>query len=308
MKNAIVTGGTGVTGNALVRYLLERDISVTAVVRPGSSRRKNLPDDARLTVAACDLADLPSLQTALPGGQDVFFHLGWDGSRGSEKTDNRNNMPLQAKNIVFAAEAAELAAALGCKAFLFTGTQAEYGPQTGPVSELTPKSPANGYGIAKSCAAAMTRLFCERHNIAHIHAELFSVYGPCDGTESMVDTTVKKLSKGETPRYTKGEQMWDYLYSADAAKALFLLAEQNKSGRWCVANGETQPLRRYIQTIHAVFGAPPPVFGEIAYAAGQPMYLGADISKLRRDTGFAPDYSFEDGMREMIKIKGGGRR
>ena len=43
-----------------------------------------------------------------------------------------------------------------------------------------------------------------------------------------------------------------------------------------------------------------PCFGEIPYADGQVMYLGADIRELTEDTGFMPEVSFADGIREVI--------
>ncbi|MDE7062180.1 MAG: NAD-dependent epimerase/dehydratase family protein, partial [Lachnospiraceae bacterium] len=58
IKKVIVTGGTGVTGNALVKYLLQQKIEVTALVRPGSFRRRFLPEGhPLLTVVDCGLAD-----------------------------------------------------------------------------------------------------------------------------------------------------------------------------------------------------------------------------------------------------------
>ncbi|MDR0920713.1 MAG: GDP-mannose 4,6-dehydratase [Oscillospiraceae bacterium] len=59
MKKALVTEGTGVTGAALVRYLLNKGVSVTAVVRPGSSRRYTIPDNENLKIIECSLGDSP---------------------------------------------------------------------------------------------------------------------------------------------------------------------------------------------------------------------------------------------------------
>lgn len=305
IKRAIVTGGTGVTGNALVKYLLNRNIEVTALVRPGSFRSHFLPNDnPLLTVIDCSLADYDVMGGHLQQQvYDVFFHLAWDGSTGKEKVDNRNNFKLQNQNVTYALDAVELCHKLKCPVFVMTGSQAVYGRKKCSVTEEMEKKPENGYGMAKLCAEGMTRLLCKNYGIRHVWPILFSIYGPCDGTESLIDTTIRGLLRGNTLPYTKGEQQWDYLYSYDAAKALLLLAEYGKDGEaYHVANGHSIPLEEYIRTIYRVM-APgiEPRLGEVPYARNQVMYLGADITKLHADTGFVPDYTFEEGVREIIE-------
>lgn len=304
IKNVIVTGGTGVTGNALVKYLLRQEIEVTALVRPGSFRRHFLPEkDPLLTVVDCGLAEYETVGERLRGqNYDAFFHLAWDGSTGKEKVDNRNNFKLQNRNVSYALEAVELCRRLGCPVFVMTGSQAVYGRKGCPIAEDMDRKPENGYGMAKQCAEGMTRLLCRRYGIRHIWPILFSIYGPCDATESLIDTTVRGLLQGKTLPYTKGEQLWDYLYSYDAAKALLLLAMHGRDGEvYHVANGRSIPLEEYIRTIYRMI-APDiePRLGEVPYAPNQVMYLGADITKLRTDTGFVPEYTFEEGIREII--------
>ncbi|MDE7061619.1 MAG: NAD(P)-dependent oxidoreductase, partial [Lachnospiraceae bacterium] len=234
---------------------------------------------------------------------DAFFHLAWDGSTGKEKVDNRNNFKLQNQNVMYALDAVELCHELECPVFVMTGSQAVYGRKSCPVTEEMDRKPENGYGMAKMCAEGMTRLLCRQYGIRHIWPILFSVYGPCDGTESLIDTTIRGLLRGDTLPYTKGEQRWDYLYSYDAAKALLLLALYGKDGEtYHVANGSSNPLEEYIRIIYRMIAPDTkPRLGEVPYALNQVMYLGADITKLRVDTGFVPEYTFEEGIREIIE-------
>lgn len=304
IKKAIVTGGTGVTGNALVRLLLQQNIKVTALVRPESSRRRFLPQNHNLLrVIECGLEDYQYINIELLKEEkyDVFFHLAWEGSTGKQKVNNRNNFKLQNQNVLYALDAVELCHKLGCGVFVMTGSQAEYGRKEGPIKEEMNKNPENGYGIAKLCAEGMTRLLCREYGIRHIWPILFSIYGPCDFTESLIDTSIRELLKGNTLPYTGGEQIWDYLYSFDAANALLLLAEKGEDGEtYHVASGESHPLKRFIDIMYNVV-APDiqPRLGEIPYSANQIMYLGADISKLKRVTGFSPQYKFAEGILEI---------
>ena len=305
VRKAIVTGGTGVTGNALVKYLLQKGIEVIVLVRPGSFRRSFLPEEnGNLSIVECDLEGYGKIGEKLKSGQyDVFFHLAWDGSTGKQKVNNRNHFKLQNRNVSYALDAVELCHELACPVFVMTGSQAAYGRKDHLITEDMEKKPENGYGMAKLCAEGMTRLLCRQYGIRHIWPILFSVYGPCDATESLVDMTVRGLLEGKTLPYTKGEQKWDYLYSYDAARALLLLAQYGQDGEaYHVASGKSLPLANYIRDIYNLV-APDiePRLGEIPYVPGQVMFLGADITKLRQATGFVPEYTFREGIRAIIE-------
>lgn len=290
------------TGNALVRYLLSQGIETIALVRPNSSRLHSLPKNPLLTVIPCGLGEYKNKVSEIKGTVDAFFHLAWDGSMGKEKVDNRYNCYLQNKNVEHSLCAVDLCRALGCPVFIMTGSQAEYGRKDAPIVEQMEKKPENAYGMAKFCAEQMTRLMCSQYGIKHIWPILFSIYGPFDGANSLVDMTIKGLQRKEVIPYTKGEQLWDYLYSYDAARALLLLAEQGRDGEaYNVAFGRPMRLRDCITTIYECCGYEKrPVFGEIPYGENQLMRLEANIDKLVRDTGFAPKYDFREGILDLM--------
>jgi len=100
-----------------------------------------------------------------------------------------------------------------------------------------------------------------------------------------------------------GEQIWDYLYSKDAANALYLLGLLGIGGRtYCLGSGIGVPLRKYIETIRDEINPGHAIgFGDIPYNEKQVMYLKADIESLQKDTGFFPEYSFDRGIRETIR-------
>lgn len=299
MKKIIITGPTGSIGLALIKQCIQNNIQVTAVCRPGSGRIQRIPEDERVQVVECPLNRLADLEEQLDSGYDVFYHFGWDGTFGN----SRNNMQGQLTNIQYTLDAVELADKLKCRAFIGAGSQAEYGRVEGLLSAATPVNPENGYGIAKLCAGQMSRILCRQKNIRHIWTRILSIYGPGDGEATMVMSTIGKLLKGEVPDFTKSEQMWDYLYSEDAAKALFLLGDKGQDGKtYCIGSGQAKPLREYIEIIRdsinpgAALG-----IGNIPYSDKQVMYLCADIQELKNDTGFTVDYTFEDGVKKTIE-------
>ena len=296
---AVITGATGAVGMALIGALRNRDIEVLVLCRPGSNRNSRLMGIKGVRVVEYELSELKHFGADAEGKYDYFFHLGWGGTTGTA----RNDMFLQNKNVEYALDAVALASRLGCDVFVGAGSQAEYGRVEGKLSSETPTNPENGYGIAKLCAGRMTRIMCEQLGIRHVWARILSVYGEYDGVNSMVMSTINKILDREIPEFTAGEQIWDYMYSADAAEALLALAERGKDGGiYCLGSGSPERLCEYILKIRdAVDSNAKLGLGKIPYAKNQVMYLCADITELTRDTGFVPKYSFDEGIAKTVE-------
>lgn len=297
-KRAVVTGATGMLALALIRKLLKENYYVYAVIRPKSKRAGNIPKYSDVEIVECDLAEISELPAKINKKCNLFFHFAWDATYG----DGRNNMPLQTENIKSAISAAEAANELGCEVFLGAGSQAEYGRSDKKLTPSSPENPETGYGIAKLCAGKMTRIICEKNNVKHIWCRIFSTYGPFDGEQTMVMSGILKMLSGERPVYTKAEQLWDYLYCDDAAEAFYLAATKGKDGSvYCVASGTNAYLKDYIYAIRDAIDPSISVgIGELPYYETQVMYLAADITSLKEDTGFAPKFTFEEGIRATV--------
>lgn len=298
-KTVVITGATGMLALALMRRLTTENCYIYAVVRPGSSRISNIPKSPMIKIVECDLKDYQKLSAMISVQCDAFFHFAWDGTYGAA----RNDMELQTNNIRYSIYAAKTAAELGCKVFLGAGSQAEYGRKEAVISPETSVFPENGYGMAKLCAGQMTRIVCQSKGVKHIWCRIFSTYGPYDGKQTLVMSCISKLLNGEKPSCTKGEQMWDYLYCDDAAKAFCFAVEKGVDGSvYCIGSGQARKLSEYITEIrHSINSSAQIGFGELPYSKNQVMYLCADISSLTEDTGFFPEYSFTQGISKTIE-------
>lgn len=299
MKKAIITGPTGAVGVSLIQELVGHGIAVTAVCRPGSARLAAIPKNPLVQVVQCGVDELLWLETQLPHDYDAFYHFAWDGTYG----ESRQDMRRQTLNTVYTLDAVHLAAALDCSVFIGAGSQSEFGHVEGVLRPDMPCDPDNGYGIAKLAAGRMSRLECKKLGLRHVWCRIISLYGPYDGVHTMVRSTIRKLLDGERPQCTKGDQIWDYIYSKDAARAFRLVAERGQDGAiYCLGSGKTRLLRDFIYAIRdAVNPALDVGIGEIEYYPNQVMHLEADISNLTADTGFVPQYSFEEGIRETVQ-------
>ncbi len=295
---AVVSGATGVIGMALLELLEKNKIETLVLCRAGSARAERIHTSEYIKLAHCSLDEMSGFDPDTDEKYDVFFHFAWAGTWG----ESRNDLYLQNQNVKYTLDAVNLANRLGCKTFIGAGSQAEYGRVEGLVSPSVPTNPENGYGIAKLCAGHLSRELASRLGIRHIWARVLSVYGPYDSENTMVMSAIKKISSGIKPSFTPAEQVWDYLYSKDAASAFLRLAEKGHDKEvYCIGSGEARPLKEYIYSIRNALDKDAPVgIGEIPYADKQVMYLKADISKLTEHTGFAPEYSFEKGIAETV--------
>lgn len=303
--NIVVTGATSFLGRALVDELL-KDHKVYAVVRPGSKNMGSLKKDRiNLTIIERELGELHELNQEIKEPCQAFYHFGWDGS-GSE---NRMKSMVQKKNAEDSLKALEGAMRLGCRRFLFSGSQAEYGIHSQAISEETECRPVSEYGKAKLEFSQQAMVHTKRWRKAGVsqmeflHARIFSVYGPGDHPWSLVESCLNAFGSGGYISLGECTQMWNFLYLTDCIRALILLMEQEKesgSGIYNVAGpqSETRPLREYIRMIYESMGRHGSYsFGLLKPNAEGPANLIPDIGKLERDTGWHPQVSFLEGIK-----------
>ncbi|MBQ1327667.1 MAG: NAD-dependent epimerase/dehydratase family protein [Eubacterium sp.] len=308
IKNVIITGPTGAIGMALIQELLSRDINVTCVVNPDSKRIDRIKENDRVAMIKCDLKDIKSLSKVLdkerreghsfPDRYDVFYHFAWMNTFGQ----GRDDIPSQMENVRYTMDAMDAAKDLGVRLFIGAGSQAEYGRSNEALRADTPAFPENGYGVAKLAAGQFGKIRAKQLGMEFIWTRILSVYGPYDGGGTLVQSMISKLKIGEVPETTKGEQIWDYLYSKDAARAFYLIARKGKNEKtYVIGSGEGRPLRSYIEDIRDVVCPGAFIdFGAIPYSEKQVMHLTADITELKEDTGFIPEMKFKEGIKSMM--------
>lgn len=288
MKKCIVTGAAGFTGCNLVERLLAAGYFVYCVVRENSAHNKRLENLANVQLVYADLAEYKNLYQQIQDTCDAFFHLAWQGER--------YDFASQYQNIEYALGALEAAARLGCKRFICTGSQAEYGPQKGLITEENCPHPADAYGAAKLAACLLTRQRAADFGIEWIWGRIFSLYGKYEDETRMLPALVKSLRENKDFQMaTDGRQNWDYLYVSDGAEALIALLEKGNTGEiYNIAHGNYRMMREFVGLVEKFVGNTACVVYDetnISLYSLQP-----SSEKLKRDTGWLPQVEFCSGL------------
>lgn len=296
MKRVFITGATSMIGVAFVKQCIQKEVYVTAIDRYNSVNSKRIPESRYVEIADCDL-DYMSKYTSSKQF-DAFYHFAWSNT----DKNNRFDPELQEKNIQYTLDAVNLAEKLGCRAFIGAGSQAEYGISTQTILPDSPVNPVMAYGVAKYSAGKLSSLSCNRKGLRHVWGRIFSSYGLYDKQETMIMYVIDSLLKRNAPDLTMCEQLWDYIFCDDVARAFFLMGKNGgKSAVYNVASGQAKPLVEYIKIIRDCIDANLELgIGNKPYSSDQIMHLCGDISNLTEDTGFLPQTSFRDGIIQTI--------
>ncbi len=301
MKGIVVNGATSMLGIALINLCISNNVEVLAIVRENSIKINNIPKTPLIAIKECNLENIKNLELNDDIGlnYDAFYHLAW----ADTSNKSRNNVDIHNMNIGYTLDAVYLANRLGCKTFIGAGSQAEYGIKDSVIKTSTECNPETAYGIAKFAAGKLSAIKCDTLGMKHIWTRVFSVFGPYNNNETMIMYCINKIIAGEVPNLTKCEQIWDYMFCDDAARALFLLGEKGIGKKvYNVASGKTRPLISYVKQIRNLINRDIHLgIGNMDYSKNQVMHLAADISDLINDTGFVPNTSFEEGIEKTLQ-------
>lgn len=293
-----LTGASGFIGSYVLRRLLERGDDVAVLLR--SSRPWRIEDViGRASVIVGDLAKPDEFAPALVKfAPHTVLHVGWSGVQGRYRNDEQ-----QLRNVENTVALLQTAKQAGARHFVGLGSQAEYGPRQGIISESAPTRPTTLYGTAKLAACHAAEQSCRQSGIRFSWLRLFSAYGPRDDGAWMVPSTILALIRGERPKLTKGEQIWDYIHAGDAAAAIAAVAAApTAEGVFNLGSGETASIRSIVERIRDLVAPGAALgFGELDYRPDQVMHLEADISRLRSVAGWKPRVSLADGLRQTVE-------
>lgn len=322
---ALVTGGGGFLGGAIVRLLLSKGAQVRSLSRGEYPELKALGVEC----ARGSVAD-PGAAAAACAGCDTVFHAAAKvGMWGRYEDFYRDNVS-GTENLLAAARAA------GVKKFVFTSTPSVVYPGGG--GDVEGWNESAPYPAASDSHYAATKALAEKAVLAG-NSPSFStaalrphlVWGP--GRDHMIATIIARGRAGRLRRIGSFNKLIDTTYIDDAANAHWLAAERLAPGAPCagkayfISQGDPRPNWDVVNMILAAAGLPP-VTGSVPYPAARAAAAALeaawrlaraeseppltrfvlqqlttahwfDISAARRDLGYAPSVNIEEGMRRL---------
>lgn len=298
-KRVFLTGASGFIGAHVVRQLTAHGHSVAVLQRAEATGQRLEQYTSKLCFLKTEGNNIRSLeQDLIAWAPDCFMHLGWGGVGNL----HRNDSDLQLKNVQFSVQLANLCVAVGATHFIGAGSQAEYGPKHGLITEDLCPAPTTLYGAAKLSAAMLTQRICELAGVQHAWLRVFSTYGPGDNPDWLLPTLIRQLLQGTRPQLTACEQTWDYLHVADAAAAFVAVLESCAAGVFNLASGQEVPLRSVVEITRNLVSPQAELgFGEVPYRPDQVMRMQVCTGRLRAATGFTPTIALSDGLRELVE-------
>jgi len=228
---------------------------------------------------------------------DIIYHLAWEGVGNQFRNDltQINNIPSTLNLIKKSKE-------FGCRKFVALGSQAEYGPKNGPISEAFPTTPTTLYGETKLACGKISSRVADARGLDFAWLRLFSSYGPKDDPHWMIPYVISQIHQGNSPDLTAGEQLWDYIYVTDVAEALWKVSiSPGAKGFFNLGSGQAFPLRTIIEKIRDKINPDIPLnFGKIPYRPDQVMHLEADITRLSTLAQWNPRINLDTGLHQTI--------
>lgn len=294
----VVTGATSFLGRVLTEHLLQAGHHVVAVCRQGSPAIASLPAGVEVLLANMD--GYGDLYHDVPEA-DVWVNLAWEGTG----HDGRDVADVQQANVTNTIAAMFCADKMGCRLFVESGSQAEYGTVLSAISEATPCHPFSEYGKAKLDVQQRLTELSSRLDIKYLHLRIFSLFGEGDHPWTLVMSCLSKMLSGEPIPMSACTQQWNFLYVGDAAEQIIRLCEYalNRDDFaqdiFNIASDDTRTLRDFVNEMYRLTASRSELqFG--ALPQQHTVSLRPDMSKLRQAIGFVSTTPFADAIQRII--------
>lgn len=294
MKNVIITGADGFVGSYTVNYFLEQGCHVLALDMGEKPNR--LTEHPALTYRKCDISDAAALETVAEAGvYDTFIHFAWAGSAGPARVDYN----LQLQNALNTVECLKIAKKLGCKRFVCAGSIMEKEVEAAVHDQGSRPGMGYIYGMGKHIAHCLCKSVAVEQGIELVWPMITNAYGAGELSPRFVNTTIRKIIKGEPLQFTAGTQSYDFVYVTDVARAFYLIAKNGKPFcEYMIGSSTARPLKEFI--IEMVASLAPdrqPIFGDVPFTGTNMPLSTFDCSDTEADCGFRVQIGFAEGTR-----------
>lgn len=327
-KTFLITGGAGFIGSAVVRELVEntqhRVINVDKLTYAGNLESlATVENSERYTFIHADICDASAMQQLFEQHQpDIVMHLAAE-----SHVDRSIDGPAEfiQTNVVGTAVLLEAARAYWknlqrhnagkAEAFRFhhISTDEVYGDLEGTddlFTETTPYAPSSPYSASKASSDHLVRAWQRTYGLPTLVTNCSNNYGPYHFPEKLIPLMILNALAGKPlPVYGDGQQIRDWLYVEDHARALIKVATEGQVGDTYNIGGHNEKANlTVVETLCDLLQELVP--NENAYRdqikfvtdrPGHDVRYAIDASKIERELGWKPEETFETGLRKTVE-------
>jgi UDP-glucose 4-epimerase len=279
--------------------LLAEGHDVAVVDNLVTGRRQNLPSGVRFYKE--DVTSVRMRQILQAERPEVVFH---EAAQMSVKASTDDPLYDASVNVIGLINTLDGCVAAGVRKFVFASSGATYGnPQYLPIDEAHPQRPASPYGITKMVAEHYLAYYALDHGLSYTALRYGNVYGPRQdsrGEAGVVAIFTRQLLSKETPTiHWDGEQVRDYVYVTDVARANLLAATAGDGRCYCIGTGLGTTVNQIYRAVCDALA----VKVEPRRAPRRPGDLRTaifDSRRARQDLGWEPVVALDYGIRETV--------
>jgi UDP-glucose 4-epimerase len=296
---AVVTGGAGFIGSHMVDLLLAGGYAVRVIDNLVGGRVENLSHvdaDAPLEFFERDVRDLQAPDPAFAGARYVFHFAGIGDIVPSIEAPTE----YMSANVQGTVHALEAARAAGVKKFVYAASSSCYGLADTPTAEDHPIRPQYPYALSKHQGEMAAFHWHDVYGLPVNAVRIFNAYGTRSRTSGAYGAVFgvflrQKLAEKPFTVVGDGTQTRDFLYVTDVAGAFLHAAETDQTGEiYNLGAGNPQSVNHLTELLG----------GEVIHIPkrpGEPDCTWADITKIQRELGWAPQVSFEEGVFKVLE-------
>jgi UDP-glucose 4-epimerase len=308
-KEVLITGGLGFIGSNLAMALVELGARVTIVdnmlPRQGGNLFNIREIEDRVRVNISDVRNQLSMNH-LVKGKDYIFHLAGQVNHVDSMRNPLQDLDINCTGTLVLLEA--LKAHNRSARLVFAGTRGEYGSSVKlPVDEDHPTNPKGIYAVTNLTAEKMVLVYDDVFGIKGSCLRITNTYGPRHQMEhdeyGVFNWFIRKaLDDAVIPVFGDGSILRDFLYVEDLVECVLMLARtEGAYGEvFNVGSGAPVSFHDLARTIVKVVGTGKVDFAEFTRERKEvePGDYYADISKIKRATGWAPRTTLADGIQK----------
>ena len=322
MKNILVTGGAGFIGSHLVRLLVNKYpnyhiFNLDVLTYAGNLENlKDIETKENYTFVKCDICDIEKVKQVFKDYNiDSVIHLAAE-----SHVDRSIEDPFSFAQTNVMGTLSLLQAAKGYwnenftdKLFYHVSTDEVYGSLglEGFFTEKTAYDPHSPYSASKASSDHFVRAFADTYGLPTVISNCSNNYGSYQFPEKLIPLFINNIVHNKPlPVYGKGENIRDWLFVNDHARAIDVIFHDGKLGETYNIGGFNEwknidLIKVIIKTVDRLLGRDEGASDElITYVtdrAGHDLRYAIDSTKLKNELGWEPSIQFEEGIEKTVQ-------